>query len=177
MAYPLEEDSMKAAGTAVFLALGFWLIYLPTADAESWRCLQKDGAAVFTDRPKDLSRCEPYSYPPSVIPPETKKNTAPLRPSDGFVSGPEVAYPLTDYSTPARVEAEPFRGVVVGMTESEVLALAGYPNDRYRLPCGSDGSTSSFCPKRWVYADGDKWIVEVTLDTGKVAEIKNYRRR
>ena len=169
---------MKAAGTAIFLALGFWLIYLPTADAESWRCLQKDGAAVFTDRPKDLSRCEPYSYPSSVIPSGSQKNTAPLRPSDEFLSGARLApYSLTDLSTPARVEAETFRGVVVGMTESEVLGLAGYPNDRYRLPCGSDGSTSSFCPKRWVYADGDQWIVELTLDTGKVAEIKNIRRR
>jgi hypothetical protein len=168
---------MKAAAATVFLALGFWLIYLPTVDAESWRCLQKDGAAVFTDRPKDFSGCEPYSNSSSVIPPGTKKNTAPLRPSDEFLSGPGPSYPLTDYSTPARVEAETFRGVVVGMTESEVLALAGYPNDRYRLPCGRDGSTSSFCPKRWVYADGDKWIVELTLDTGKVAEIKNLRRR
>jgi len=162
---------MRAAAAAVFLALGFWLIYLPTADAELWRCLQKNGATVFTDRPKDLSGCEPYSNPSSVIPSGTQKNTAPLRPSDESLSGPG----LTDFS--ARVEAETFRGVVVGMTESEVLALAGYPNDRYRLPCGSDGSTSSFCPKRWVYADGDKWIVELTLDTGKVAEIKNFRRR
>jgi hypothetical protein len=168
---------MKTAAATVFLSLGFWLIYLPTADAESWRCLQKDGAAVFTDRPKDLSRCEPYSYPSSVTSPATKKNVTPLRPSDEFLSGPGLSYPLTDFDTPARVEAETFRGVVVGMTESQVLALAGYPNNRYRLPCGSDGSTSSFCPKRWVYADGDKWIVELTLDTGQVAEIKNYRRR
>jgi len=174
---------MKAAAAAVFLALGFWVIYLPTADAESWRCLQKNGATVFTDRPKDLRGCEPYNSPSSVIPSGTpvipsgtQRDTAPLRPSDEF-SSPEVAYPLTDFSSPARVETETFRGVVVGMTESEVLGLAGYPNDRYRLPCGSDGSTSSFCPKRWVYADGDQWIVELTLDTGKVAEIKNYRRR
>lgn len=169
---------MKAAAATVFLALGFWLIYLSTADAESWRCLQKDGAAVFTDSPKDLSKCEPYSYPSSVIPPGIKKNAAPLRPVDEFLSGPGLAaYPLIDLYTPTRAEPEPFRGVEVGMTESQVLALAGYPNDRYRLPCGSDGSTSSFCPKRWVYADGDQWIVELTLATGQVAEIKNYRRR
>jgi uncharacterized protein DUF4124 len=168
---------MKSAAAVVLLACGFLLAYSPMADAELWRCADKEGATVFTDRPSEMRGCQPHSYDSGVSPQSVKKKTTLSQQSNEFLSGPGTAYPFSDYATPATAQLEKFRGISPGMTESEVLALAGYPYDRLRLPCGVEAGAHAFCPKRWLYNDGDKWIVDVTLDTGRVTDIKKIPRQ
>lgn len=137
---------------AVLLALGFLLLSAVSGHAEIWQCAGKNGGLMFTDRPK-VQTCEAYTGPSySIGPSGTGKKKAVLN-SRGF------------------------RGVRPAMTENEVLARAGYPNHQNRLPCVDKTNTRRFCNKSWVYNYGDKRIVEVLLENGRVAEIKNLRRR
>ena len=136
---------------AVLLALGFGCLSAPSSQAaELWRCAQKNGGAMFTDRPTAFQPCEPYTGSSPVIQSRsTKKNTV-----------------------PSRLD---FRGVRPAMTESQVLARAGYPNRQDRVSC-INGASKRSCSKRWVYNYGNKRVVEVLLENGQVADIKNLPR-
>lgn len=152
---------------------GVGIILTPISQAELWRCTQNNGSAVFTDRPSARG-CEPYRVP--VAPSEAEIPAVPPGQNDGYFLTPEYGYTLKDFANLHRAEPDTFRGITSGMTESQVLKLAGYPDQRYRLPCNSDSGGSAFCAKRWVYNYSDTWLVELTLDTGRVTEIKTLRR-
>jgi hypothetical protein len=155
-------------------ACGMIMIYSPTSHAELWRCAETNGSAVFTDRPNASRGCEPYNLP--ITPSESKITVAPSIQTDGYFLTPEHRYNLKDFANLQRNEPDTFRGITPGMTESQVLKLAGYPDKRYRLPCDTESGGSAFCPKRWVYNYSDTWLVELTLDAGRVTEINKLRR-
>jgi uncharacterized protein DUF4124 len=134
---------------AVLLALGFLLPFAVSGHAEIWQCTGKNGGLMFTDRPQ-IQSCEAYAGPSySVGPSGTGKRKAVLH-STGF------------------------RGVRPAMTERQVLARAGYPNHRERVSC-IDGASKSSC-SMWVYNHGTKRVVELLLENGRVADIKNVPR-
>jgi hypothetical protein len=140
---------MKHLSPIVLLvALSF--IVAPFAQAgEQWRCTQKNGSVAFTDRPKTPSDCDPYtkSSPRPVPPRSTAKKKAVSSRTD-------------------------FRGVRASMTETEVLARAGYPNQQQRMSC-PDTTDMALCSKRWIYMHGPKRKVELTFRNGRVTEIKH----
>jgi hypothetical protein len=79
-----------------------------------------------------------------------------------------------DKRAPGNIDFEKFRMLSEGMTESDVLALAGSPGSEYSANC----SPSLFpvaCPKYWTYTYGDNWTVSVTLLDGRVIRITNDR--
>jgi hypothetical protein len=142
--------TMRQAAPAVILVIGVTFLYVPTTQAELWRCVQKNQTEMFTDRPTVAGQCEPYNA----------------------IQRPVRSGPLPRTIIQRGLD---FRGVRPAMTENEVLAHAGYPNRRYTQPCAGNGRATS-CPKRWVYNYSDKGTVEVLLEKGRVAEIKNLPR-
>jgi hypothetical protein len=135
--------------TSLVLVLALGFILAPFALAgEQWRCTQKNGSLAFTDRPKTPQDCEPYTKSsPRPVPPRT--------------TAKKKAVSRTD-----------FRGVRPAMTENEVLARAGYPNQQQRMSC-PDTANMSLCSKRWVYTYGTNRVVELSFRNGRVAEIKH----
>jgi hypothetical protein len=138
---------MKSVAAGLFL-LALTFVFAPPVQAEQWRCPQKNGSVAFTDRPKTPADCDPYT-----------KSQANIRPRS--TAKKKVVSSRTN-----------FRGVRPAMTESEVLARAGYPNQQQRLSC-PDNTDMTLCSKRWVYAYGPKRAVELTFRNGRVTEIKH----
>jgi hypothetical protein len=113
-----------------------------TTQAETWKCLTKDGQEVLTESRAGLSECQ--------------RHTASSR-------------------SPGDITFEKFRQISSGMTEGEVLRLAGEPADKYNLNCDLSITPVVSCPKVWVYYYEDKWVAELTFVSGRVTRINNYR--
>jgi hypothetical protein len=64
-----------------------------------------------------------------------------------------------------------------GMTEGEVLGRAGAPWHTYAITCDFSVFAGVSCPRRWVYAMDNEWMVEVTFFRGQVLNINHFRTR
>jgi hypothetical protein len=105
-----------------------------------------------THFPTDLQylvRLHPRQWPPPLKP-------APMRGGAG------------------EIDFEKFRMLSEGMTESDVVALAGSPGSEYSANC-SPSLIPVSCPKYWVYTYGGNWTVLVTIRDGRVISVTNDR--
>ena len=177
---------MRYLVIAIFLGPGFWLFDGQVVQAEAWKCIQKDGIAVFTDTPRGYLTCEKYQPPTlqGLIP-----ERGPERGRDQQVPpGPPVTEPaspvsenrasdqsISDRRPQGQIDFQTFRLLSVGMSEGEVLGLAGPPAHEYKLTCDFSLNFLVSCPKRWVYSSQDDWIIELTLLRGRLANINNTR--
>ena len=153
--------NIRASGLLGVLLLGV-LVSGDQAGAQTiWRCGDIDAPAVFTDRPGKNCRVYQPHVRSLVIPQRrdqevkltVEASPAPGAPVAGARAGESREQGLISFSTMNRLS--------VGMTEAEVMNLAGPPKTR------NLGS--------WVYALGDDAIVELRFGTGRVVEIRQYK--
>jgi hypothetical protein len=76
-----------------------------------------------------------------------------------------------------KIDYEQFRLLSTGMTEKEVLTVAGEPARKFiGYTCDqvqrTRGAGSWQC---WIYEYGD-WVVEVLIESGRVQSVVNYRK-
>lgn len=162
-----------------FLILAVWLLTPNSAQADTWLCLQKDGAAFYTDRPPYGLQCQLYAPPAGVIPYDPAPGHT--LPYGSAISGPTAPPAMApsakagpDAGGPGEIDFEKFRMLSEGMTESDVVALAGSPGSEYSANC-SPSLIPVSCPKYWVYTYGDNWTVLVTISDGRVISVTNDR--
>jgi hypothetical protein len=160
-----------------FLILAVWLLTSTTAKADTWLCLQKGGTIFYTDRPQYGLQCQIYAPPATVIPYDPAyRHTVPYG-SALPVPTPPTEAPSgasTKAQAPGEIDFEKFRMLSEGMTESDVLALAGSPGSEYSAGC-SPSFIPVACPKYWAYTYGGNWTVLVTIRDGRVIGITNDR--
>jgi hypothetical protein len=162
-----------------FLILAVWLLTGNSAQADTWLCLQKDGAAFYTDRPPYGLQCQIYAPPAAVIPYDPAPGH--ILPYGSAIPGPPSPQAMApsakagpDEGAPGEIDFEKFRMLSEGMTEGDVLALAGSPGSEYSANC-SPSLIPVACPKYWVYTYGGNWSVLVTIRDGRVIGITNDR--
>ena len=76
--------------------------------------------------------------------------------------------PLSQEDKPkpkGELEFERYRMLDTGMTEAQILALAGDPKHVFRFGRNIE---------HWVYTQAD-WLIEITFSSGRVANIDFYR--
>jgi hypothetical protein len=164
---------------AVSFFLGaVWLFTANTAEADTWLCLQKDGAVFYTDRPPYGLQCQIYAPPAAVIPYDPAyRHTVPYGSALSVPTPPAAKAPSsagTNEQAPGEIDFEKFRMLSEGMTESDVLTLAGSPGSEYSAGC-SPSFIPVACPKYWAYTYGGNWTVLVTIRDGRVIGITNDR--
>jgi hypothetical protein len=150
------------------LVLG--LLLLGTAEAgpgDLWQCHQPDGTAIFTNETKDLKDCRQYVPRQDVEVKVVQKNRGAevkltvLPPGNtGLIN----ALPSRPEEAPARgqIDFRTSNGFSIGMSEAEVMSLAGPPKARHL--------------DSWVYALADDTsIVELRFGTGRIVEIRQHR--
>jgi hypothetical protein len=156
--------------------------FIPIPDI--WLCLHKDGSLFYTDRPPYGLQCQLYAPPVVVIPYVIPYDPAPghTLPYGSALPGPTPPAALAPSAkagpndgAAGKIDFEKFRMLSEGMTESDVLALAGSPGSEYTANCSSSLIPVA-CPKYWIYTYGGNWAVSVTLLDGRVIGITNDRR-
>jgi hypothetical protein len=137
-----------------------------------------------TSAEADIWLCQLYAPPVAVIPYIIPYDPAPghMLPYGSTIPGPILppakapsAKAGSNEGAPGKIDFEKFRMLSVGMTESDVLALAGSPGSEYSANC-IPSLIPVACPKYWIYTYGDNWTVSVTLLDGRVIGITNDRR-
>ena len=83
--------------------------------------------------------------------------------------------PKTEPPPRGTISFEKFHLLSAGMSEGEVLGIAGVPAYTYKLTCDVSLTLGVSCPKRWVFNYEDKWAVELTIIDGRVINVTNYR--
>jgi hypothetical protein len=145
--------------TTVGLALmgGLFAVRGVSAD-QLWQCQGPDGKTLYTDRTADYTHCREYN--PTAKLSLTDKGLADVK----LPVAPEPSESARPAEVPqaGRIDFGTFNRLAIGMTESEVLNLAGPPKAT-RL-----GSA-------WAYAMPDDSLVEVHFGTGRVVEIQWHR--
>ena len=161
-----------------FLILAVWLLTSITAKADTWLCLQKDGTVFYTDRPAYGLQCQIYASPAAVIPYDpANRHPVPYGSPLPVPTAPAAKAPSSvgpNEQAPGEIDFEKFRMLSEGMTESDVLALAGSPGSEYSAGC-SPSFIPVACPKYWAYTYGSNWTVLVTIRDGRVIGITNDR--
>jgi len=162
-----------------FLLGVVWLLTATSAEADIWLCLQKDGSLFYTDKPPYGLQCQLYAPPLAVIPYDPAPgHTLPYGSALPGPIPPAAMAPSAKAGSkegaPGKIDFEKFRMLSEGMTESDVLALAGSPGSEYSANC-SPSLIPVACPKYWIYTYGDNWTVSVTLRDGRVIAITNDR--
>ena len=169
---------MRYVTRTFFTMMAVWLLTATTAEADTWVCLQKDGAVFYTDRPVYGLQCQIYAPPAAVIPGDpayghrVPYGSALPVPTPPAAKAPSSAG--TNEPAPGEIDFEKFRMLSEGMTESDVLALAGSPGSEYSASC-SPSFIPVACPKYWAYTYGGNWTVLVTILDGRVIRITNDR--
>lgn len=149
------------------LALGS--LFVGTAEVGSggiWRCYQPDGTEIFTNETKDLKDCRQY-VPRQDVEVKVIPNS---REAEVKLSLPQTAEAESIKALPSKADEPPAKGRIdfstlnrlsVGMSEAEVMSLAGPPKTM-RLDT-------------WVYALADNSIVELRFGTGRIVEIRQHQ--
>ena len=170
---------MLIRAISFLLILGMWLLTATTAEADTWVCLQKDGSLFYSDRPPSGVQCQLYISPDAGIPYNpVPGHTLPYGSAIPGPTPPPAITPSAKADPDARalgdIDFEKFRMLSEGMTESDVLALAGPPGYEYSAGC-SPSFIPVACPKYWAYTYGGNWTVVVTIRDGRVIGITNDR--
>ena len=92
-------------------------------------------------------------------------------------SSSSVEQPKTEQRPRGSIEFEKFRLLSLGMSEGEVISLAGEPAYKYALSCDLSITPGASCPKRWVYNYSDNWVAELTILGGRVLNINSFRHQ
>jgi hypothetical protein len=149
------------------LALGSLL--MGTAEAGPggiWLCHQADGTEIFTNETKDLKDCRQYvprqDVEVQVVPKNRDAEVKLTVPLTGDVESIK-SLPGKPEETPAkgRIDFSILNRLSVGMSEAEVMSLAGPPKTRHL--------------DTWVYALADSSLVELRFGTGRIVEIRQHQ--
>jgi hypothetical protein len=126
-----------------------------------WRCMDQNGIEIFTNKPEALKDCQKYEVKAetSEVRPLSKHSDAevklkpnPVIPEERRAVEP-AATGLIDFATVNRL--------ALGMTEAEVLSMAGSPKSKLT--------------GAWLYALADASIVEIRFGTGRIIEIRSHQ--
>lgn len=128
-----------------------------------WQCQGSDGKQLYTDRTAGYTNCREYNPKAELTPMEKgdAEATAPAPPASNPSTRSENTRP-GESAQAGRIDFATFNRLAIGMTEAEVLNLAGPP----KAP--RIGSA-------WAYAMPDDSLVEVHFGTGRVVEIQWHR--
>ena len=189
---------MRTPTIALLMGWSLFLLSGLPAPAEVYRCLQKDGVEIFTDKATQGQECRKYAPTSELIPApvEEREPASILQPSEVDTRPPVQSSP-GEPRAPGAIDFEKFRMISQGMSEGEVIGLAGPPAHQYNVTCDLSVTTPLVipsvpphavtdprvippapCPRRWVYTYGDdnKWTVEVTFVGDRVTDVNNFRR-
>ena len=126
-----------------------------------WRCIDQNGIEIFTNKTQGFKDCQKYDLKAETLEvrPLSKRSDTelklmpnPIIPEERRAVEP-AAIGLIDFATVNRL--------ALGMTEAEVLSIAGSPKSKLT--------------DAWVYAMADASIVEIRFGTGRIVEIRSHQ--
>lgn len=189
---------MPTLTIALLMGLSLFLLSSLPARAEVYRCLQKDGVEIFTDKATEGRECRKYALTSELIPASLEEKEPSAIPQPNEVNTrPPTSSVSEEARAPGAIDFEKFRMISQGMSEGEVIGLAGPPAHQYNVACDLSVTTPLVvpsvpphagtnplviapppCPRRWVYTYGDdnRWTVEVTFVGGRMTDVNNFRR-
>ena len=149
----------------LLLLLAFSAVWIGSASAATqdalWRCMDQNGIEIFTNKPQAFKDCQKYDVKAETLEvrPLSKHSDAEVKLKPNPASAEErrsvepAATGLIDFATVNRL--------ALGMTEAEVLSIAGSPKSKLT--------------GAWVYAMADASIVEIRFGTGRIVEIRSHQ--
>ena len=128
---------------------------------ELWRCVDQNGTEIFSNKPQAFKDCQKYDLKAETLEvrPSSKHSDAEVTLKPNPVIAEErrsiepAATGLIDFATVNRL--------ALGMTEAEVLSIAGSPKSKLT--------------DAWVYAMANASIVEIRFGTGRIVEIRSHQ--
>jgi hypothetical protein len=126
-----------------------------------WRCIDQNGIEIFTNKTQGFKDCQKY---------DVKAETLEVRPlsthSDAEVTlKPNPVIPeerrAVEPAATGLIDFATMNRLALGMTEAEVLSIAGSPKSKLT--------------DAWVYAMADASIVEIRFGTGRIVEIRSHQ--
>jgi len=156
------------------VTVGLWLLGASPAWAadQLWLCQQHDGSTMYTTNPTYSSEnCKEFTPPSGGLTkmPEPDQGRQPSeqgQPHKYYEKSAVTERSREEKPKPkGELEFEKYRMLDTGMTEAQVLTLAGNPKHVFRFGRNIE---------RWVYAEAD-WLIEITFTSGRVANIDWYR--
>jgi hypothetical protein len=138
-------------------ALWIGSVSAATQDA-LWRCIDQNGIEIFTNKTQGFKDCQKYDVKAEIseVRPLSKHSDAEVKPTPVIAEERRAVEPATtgliDFATVNRL--------ALGMTEAEVLSIAGSPKSKLT--------------GAWLYALADASIVEIRFGTGRIVEIRSH---
>jgi len=131
-----------------------------------WLCYQPDGTEIFTNETKDLKDCRQYvprqDVEVKVIPKSREAEVKLSMPQTGEAESIKaLSSKAEEPPAKGRIDFSTLNRLSVGMSEAEVMSLAGPPKTRHL--------------DTWVYALADNSIVELRFGTGRIVEIRQHQ--
>ena len=137
---------------------------------ELWRCVDQNGTEIFSNKTQGFKDCQKYDVKAETLEvrPLSKRSDTELKLMHIEPNRPEAweskhctrtravepaATGLIDFATVNRL--------ALGMTEAEVLSIAGSPKSKLT--------------DAWVYAMANASIVEIRFGTGRIVEIRSHQ--
>ena len=138
-----------------------WIGSAAAATQELWRCMDQNGIEIFTNKPQAFKDCQKYEVKAetSVVRSLSKHSDAEVKVTPNPIIAEErravepAGTGLIDFATVNRL--------ALGMTEAEVLSIAGSPKSKLT--------------DAWLYAMADASIVELRFGTGRIVEIRSHQ--
>jgi outer membrane protein assembly factor BamE (lipoprotein component of BamABCDE complex) len=155
------------------VTVGLWLLGASPVRAadQLWLCQQHDGSALYTTNPTPSENCKEFTPSSGGLTtmPESDQGRQPSeksQPHKYFEKSAVKERTQEEKPKPqGELEFEKYRMLDTGMTEAQVLTLAGNPKHVFRFGRNIE---------RWVYTEAD-WLIEITFTSGSVANINWYR--
>jgi hypothetical protein len=126
-----------------------------------WRCVGADGKEVYADQKQGLKDCQKYDVKTDARPP-TKQSDAEVK---SETPPQNTALPkergTSETATTGLMDFGTFNRLSLGMSEAEVLNLAGAPKSRLTAA--------------WLYSHPDASIIELRFGSGRIVEIRRYQ--
>jgi hypothetical protein len=128
-----------------------------------WRCGELPSEEIYTDRPAGQQNCQVYqSHTPSVMVPTRRDAEVKLTvPATPIAEATGASDRRAEDRGQDAISFSALNRLAVGMTEAEVMNIAGAPRAK------NLGS--------WVYRAGDDSMVELRFGSGRVVEIRQYQ--
>ena len=130
-----------------------------------WRCTGPDGNEIFTNQKQErLKDCEKYEIQSdkNEVRSVPKRSDAELK-IEASPSSPVIAQESRTAEPQATglIDFTTFNRLTLGMTQAEVLNVAGPPKTKLA--------------DSWVYALADASMVEIRFGTGRIVEIRSHQ--
>ena len=149
----------------LLLLLASSAVWIGSASAATqdalWRCMDQNGIEIFTNQTQGFKDCQKYEVKAetSVVRSLSKHSDAEVKVTPNPIIAEErravepAGTGLIDFATVNRL--------ALGMTEAEVLSIAGSPKSKLT--------------DAWVYAMANASIVEIRFGTGRIVEIRSHQ--